>query len=76
LPVYVIFNYLDNITENSNYQGWFTMAKHSTLFSPDYTIHPGEYLKEVLESRGIIIRGFAELQKNGAYYQQLFNIGK
>jgi HTH-type transcriptional regulator / antitoxin HigA len=29
-------------------------------YSPDYAVHPGEYLEEVLESRGIKKREFAE----------------
>jgi HTH-type transcriptional regulator/antitoxin HigA len=48
------------------------MAKHSTLFSPDYTVHPGKYLEEVLESRGIIKREFAE--NVGISFQHLAEI--
>jgi addiction module HigA family antidote len=36
------------------------MTENFDSFSPDYTVHPGEYLEEVLESRGIKKREFAE----------------
>lgn len=36
------------------------MAETINMYNPDYVIHPGEYLEEVLESREIKKRDFAE----------------
>ncbi|MFZ5630537.1 MAG: HigA family addiction module antitoxin [Spirochaetota bacterium] len=36
------------------------MAELVNQYNPDYAIHPGEYLEEVLESRGIKKKDFAE----------------
>ncbi len=36
------------------------MTVYSDDFNPDYAIHPGEYLEEVLESRNITNRDFAD----------------
>ncbi len=36
------------------------MNSAANRYNPDYVIHPGEYLKEVLESREIKKRDFAE----------------
>jgi len=37
-----------------------TIAVHENNYQPDYTIHPGEYLEEVLDAREIKKREFAE----------------
>jgi HTH-type transcriptional regulator / antitoxin HigA len=37
-----------------------TIAVHENTYQPDYTIHPGEYLEEVLDAREIKKREFAE----------------
>ncbi len=36
------------------------MTAYNDDFNPDYAIHPGEYLEEVLESRNITNRDFAD----------------
>ena len=36
------------------------MSALKKTYSPDYAVHPGEYLEEVLESRGIPKKEFAE----------------
>ena len=36
------------------------MTVYNDDFNPDYAIHPGEYLEEVLESRNITNRDFAD----------------
>ena len=36
------------------------MAEMRNTYTPDYVIHPGEYLEEILEARGIKKRDFAE----------------
>ncbi len=36
------------------------MTAYNDDFNPDYAIHPGEYLEEVLESRNITNRNFAD----------------
>ncbi|MES0489856.1 MAG: HigA family addiction module antitoxin [Leptospirales bacterium] len=52
------------------------MANNNTMYAykPDYSVHPGEYLEEVLESRGIKKTELAErLNVSEKHISQIVN---